>query len=211
MDYFNLIREKRRELSLLESELKNRKESLNKEIEDLKVKHLAQLRNENSIQIKLLEKYLTDTSKNVYLQDVPIYQYRRGKDDMKYMKRHVKVISYFNPLTSKLGALDYVTRQYAVISWNDKYVPTISFKQISIDKIDGNSIQKIKNDIFGNSISKSVKTRELEKIFNRIQQLLEFSAPSITQEAQKDLIAYELSPYLSERLRLHNLSAKFNL
>lgn len=211
MDYFNLIREKRKELLSLESELKNKKISLNTEIEELKTKHLTQLQEQNSICIKLIEKYLANASKNMYRQDVPYYTRIGGKTWTKYTTQYLKVIPYFNSVTSKSGVLDYVTQQYAIISWTDKYVPKIVFKQISIDQVNGNSIQKIKNDIFGNSISKSVKTKELEKIFNRIQQLLEFSAPSITQEAQKDLIAYELSPYLSERLRLHNLSAKFNL
>ena len=211
MDYFNLIREKRRELSSLESELKKKKESLNKEIDELKAKHLDQLKEQNSTYVSLVNKYLNDTSKNMYRQEIPWYNYKHGKTMTSYQTRYVKIIPYFNEVTSKTVFLDYVSHQYVMLSWGDNYVLKTEFKQIEIDKIDGNSIQKIKSQIFSNNVSSSIKVKELEDPFNRIQKMLEFNVPSITQEVQKDLILSELTPYLIKMSKLAILSKEFGI
>jgi hypothetical protein len=211
MDYFNLIREKRKELSSLESELKKTKESLNKEIDELKAKHLYQLKEQNSAYVSLVNKYLNDTSKNIYKQEVPVYYYSRQGMTMKYKSQYVKIIPYFNELTSKSVFLDYVSHQYVMLSWGDNYVLSTSFKQIEIDKIDGNSIQKIKSQIFSNRVSTSIKIKELEDPFDRIKKVLEFNVPSITQEVQKDLIIYELTPYLAKMSKIARLSKEFGI
>jgi len=211
MDYFNLIREKRRELSSLESELKKKKESLNKEIDELKAKHLTQLKEQNSTYVSLVNKYLNDTSKNMYKQEVPVYNYSRNGTTLKYRNQYVKIIPYFNEVTSKIGVLDYVSHQYVILSWGDNYVLKTEFKQIGIDKIDGNSIQKIKSQIFSNNVSTSIKVKELEAPFDRIRKILEFNVPSITQEVQKDLIIYELTPYLAKMSKIARLSKEFGI
>lgn len=211
MDYFNLIREKRWELSSLESELKKKKESLNNEIEELKTKHLCQLKEQNSAYVSLVNKYLNDIGKNMYKQEVPVYNYSRKGMVMRYRNQYVKIIPYFNELTSKLSLLDYVSHQYVILSWGDNYVLKIEFKQVVIDKIDGNSIQKIKSQIFSNSVSSSIKVKELEDPFSRIKKTLEFNVPSITQDVQKDLIIHELSPYLSKMSKLARVSKEYGI
>jgi len=211
MDYFNQIREKRRELSSLESELKKKKESLHKEIDELKANHLVQLREQNSSCVSLVNKYLNDVSKNMYKQEVPVYNYSRKGMTMKYRNQYVKIIPYFNEVTSKTVFLDYVSHQYVILSWGDNYVLKTEFKQIEIDKIDGNSIQKIKSQIFSNNVSSSIKVKELEDPFIRIKKMLEFNVPSITPEVQKDFILYELTPYLTKMSKLARLSKEFGI
>jgi hypothetical protein len=211
MDYFNLIREKRGELSSLESELRKKKESLHKEIDELKAKHLTQLKEQNSTYASLVNKYLIDVSKNMYKQEVPVYNYSRKGMTAKYRTQYVKIIPYFNEVTSKTVFLDYVSHQYAILSWGDNYVLKTEFKQIEIDKIDGNSIQKIKSQIFSNNVSSSIKIKELEDPFTRIKKMLEFNVPSITPEVQKDLIIYELTPYLSKMSKIAKLSKEYGI
>jgi len=211
MDYFNLIREKRRELSSLESELKKKKESLNKEIDELKANHMIQLKEQNSTYVLLVNKYLSDVSKNMYKQEVPVYNYSRSGTTLKYRNQYVKIIPYFNEVTSKSVFVDYVSHQYIILSWGDNYVLKTEFKQIEIDKIDGNSIQKIKSQIFSNNVSSSIKVKELEDPFSRIRKILDFNAPSITQEVQKDLIIYELTPYLSKMSKIAKLSKEYGI
>jgi hypothetical protein len=211
MDYFNLIREKRGELSSLESELRKKKESLHKEIDELKAKHLTQLKEQNSTCASLVNKYLIDVSKNMYKQEVPVYNYSRKGMTAKYRTQYVKIIPYFNEVTSKTVFLDYVSHQYAILSWGDNYVLKTEFKQIEIDKIDGNSIQKIKSQIFSNNVSSSIKIKELEDPFTRIKKMLEFNVPSITPEVQKDLIIYELTPYLSKMSKIAKLSKEYGI
>lgn len=211
MDYFNLIREKRRELSSLESVIKKRKEALNKEIDELKTKHLTQLKKQNSAYVSLVNKYLNDVSKNMYKQEVPVYHYSRKGMAMRYRNQYVKIIPYFTEVTSRTVFLDYISHQYIILSWGDNYVLKTEFKQIEIDKIDGNSIQKIKSQIFSNNVSSSIKVKELEDPFRRIQKMLEFNVPSITPDVQKDLISYELTPYLSKMSKLARVSKEYGI